>query len=346
MREAGTHRRYNVLTREWVLVSPHRTDRPWQGERVEVAVPNLPRYDPQCYLCPGNVRANGERNPAYEGTHVFDNDFPALSGANDSAARFAAAQGDSGDMRHSLLVEQGESGACRVVCFSPRHDLHLASMDECDIVAVVDCWAAQCEELSRLPYVNAITIFENRGTMMGASNPHPHGQIWAESSFPNELVKETASFDAFGREHESCLLCAYVSLESERSERLVYADEHVLAVVPFWAVWPYELLLVGRAHRGALPALVRAERVSLARAMRDLTARYDRLFGTPFPYSMGFHQRPCDGGTYERWHMHAHYYPPLLRSASVRKYMVGYEMLAQPQRDVTSEQAAQELREA
>ncbi|MBV8148022.1 MAG: UDP-glucose--hexose-1-phosphate uridylyltransferase [Candidatus Eremiobacteraeota bacterium] len=331
-----TLRRYNPLTREWVLVSPHRSDRPWRGERVAVAPARVARYDPECYLCPNNVRANGERNPRYETTYVFDNDFPAIAG--DSVPK--RAQGDT------LLVEQTVGGVCRVLCFSPRHDLHLASMGEGDILAVVDSWASQYDELSRLPFVNAVTIFENRGAMMGASNPHPHGQIWAESSIPNELAKESASFEAYEREHDVCLLCAYLALESERGERIVYADEHALAVVPFWAVWPYEVLLAGRSHRGALVDLLASERASLARAMRDVTARYDRLFGVPFPYSMGFHQRPSDGGSHETWHAHAHYYPPLLRSESVRKYMVGYEMLAQPQRDFTPERAAQELRDA
>jgi UDPglucose--hexose-1-phosphate uridylyltransferase len=333
-----TQRRYNPLTRDWVLVSPHRTERPWQGERAQVATEQVPRYDPHCYLCPGNLRAGGERNPRYETPYVFDNDFPALE---HSAA--ASPQVDAGD---TLFVEQNVSGICRVVCFSPRHDLHLASMAERDVVAVIECWAAQYDELSRLPFVNAVTIFENRGAMMGASNPHPHGQIWAESSIPNELAKECVSLEAYGREHDACLLCAYVALESDRGERVVYADEHVVAVVPFWAAWPYEVLLAGRAHHGTVFDLPPSERVSYARAMHELTARYDHLFGVPFPYSMGFHQRPCDGGTHERWHLHAHYYPPLLRSASVRKYMVGYEMLAQPQRDLTPERAAQALRGA
>jgi UDPglucose--hexose-1-phosphate uridylyltransferase len=340
-----THRRFNPLTREWVLVSPHRADRPWQGEHVAAASPSVPRYDPQCYLCPGNVRAGGKPNPRYASTYVFDNDFPALSGGNDVAeparSRAQHVRDDAG-----LFVEEVVSGVCRVVCFSPRHDLHLAAMEEREVVAVVDCWANQYEELARLPFVNAVTIFENRGAMMGASNPHPHGQIWAESRVPNELAKEIASLEGYGRLHDKCLICSYVAFEAERAERVVYADEHVLAIVPFWAVWPFEVLLAGRDHRGALPELGAGERISLSRALRDVTARYDRLFGVPFPYSMGFHQRPCDGATHERWHLHAHYFPPLLRSATVRKYMVGYEMLAQPQRDLTPEQAAQALRDA
>jgi UDPglucose--hexose-1-phosphate uridylyltransferase len=331
----GSHRRFNPLTREWVLVSPHRADRPWQGEHVTVAPEPIARYDPQCYLCPGNVRANGERNPHYDSTYVFDNDFPALSPDSD---RF-----ESNDL---LFIEQGVSGVCRVVCYSPRHDVHLAAMEEPAIVAVVDRWAGQFEELARLPFVNAVTIFENRGAMMGTSNPHPHGQIWAESTIPNELAKESASLEAYGKEYDACLLCRYVALETQRAERIVYADEHVLAVVPFWAVWPFEILLAGRTHRGSLADLKADERTSLARAMRDVTARYDRLFREAFPYSMGFHQRPCDGSAHDRWHTHAHYYPPLLRSANVRKYMVGYEMLAQPQRDLTPEGAAQALRDA
>jgi UDPglucose--hexose-1-phosphate uridylyltransferase len=343
-------RRFNPLTREWVLVSPHRTDRPWLGERSPApASPALP-YDPTCFLCPGNQRANGARNPRYEATYVFENDYPALT--HESRLPFKGVCPQQSLAAHSGRYAQDEpfvseevQGECRVVCFSPRHDLHLGVMEPRAIEGVVDCWAAQYEELAAKPLVSAVTIFENRGAMMGASNPHPHGQIWAESSIPNELAKETESFFGYRRAREACLLCTYANLERERGERIVYADDRTLAVVPYWATWPFELLVVG-AHCGSLAAYDAGGRASLAAAMRDLVSRYDRLFGIPFPSSMGFHQQPTDGAGHDEWHAHAHYYPPLLRSASVRKYMVGYEMLAQPQRDLTAEHAAQALRDA
>lgn len=331
-------RRFNPLTREWVLVSPHRADRPWLGERSQPATTTPLRYDPACYLCPGNERAGGIRNPQYASQYVFVNDFPALTHDVTSAPRKA--------QRDTFLVSQDVQGECRVVCFSPRHDLHLGSMEERQIAGIVDCWAAQYEELGGLPFVNSVTIFENRGAMMGASNPHPHGQIWAESSIPNELAKESRALHDHQREHDECLLCAYAAFELERQERVLYADDHTVVVVPYWATWPFETMILGRAHRGSLADYDTAERASLARAMKTLITQYDRLFGVPFPYSMGFHQRPCDGEQRAEWHAHAHYYPPLLRSATVRKYMVGYEMLAQPQRDLTAEDAAKHLRDA
>ncbi len=329
------HRRFNPLTREWLLVSPHRTDRPWLGERVEPVAESPLRYDPACYLCPGNVRAAGARNPHYESTYVFDNDYPALL-ANSTEETYE---------RDGMFVARGERGTCRVVCFSPRHDLRIADMPVDEVAGVVDCWAAQYAELAELPYVNAVTAFENRGTMMGASNPHPHGQIWAESSIPTELAKESAGLLAFRDERKICLLCAYAEKEAAGGERVVFADEYAVAVVPFWAVWPFEALVLARAHAGSLCDLDAASRAGLTRAIADLTRRYDRLFDAPFPYSMGFHQRPCDGEPHDEWHAHAHYYPPLLRSAGIRKYSVGYEMLAQQQRDLTPERAAQRLRD-
>lgn len=332
---ASPHRRFNPLTGEWVLVSPHRLQRPWLGETVAPSEQPRPRYDPHCYLCPGNVRASGEHNPRYEQTFTFDNDFSAL----EEDARVERVEDDG------LFVAAAEAGRCRVLCFSPRHDLDIATMSVPAVRAVVDAWAQEYAHLGELPYVNAVTIFENRGATMGASNPHPHGQIWANASIPNEMVKEERAQQSFYDEHGACLLCSYILREEREQERIVFADEHVCVIVPFWATWPFEVLVLPRRHTGSLDDLRSDERDALAGALQALTARYDRLFATPFPYSMGFHQRPTDGAAHERLHLHAHYYPPLLRSATIRKYAVGYEMLAQPQRDLTAEDAARRLRE-
>ena len=329
------HRRFNPLTREWVLVSPHRTARPWQGRREEGEPESLPAYDPACYLCPGNARAGGARNTEYESTFVFDNDYAALLPETPS----------DGFDRGGLLVARGEPGVCRVVCFSPRHDLTVSRMSATDVRKVVDVWAMQYAELGSLPFVNSVQIFENRGALMGASNPHPHCQIWADATVPDEASKESSAFSDYFEEHGSCMLCDYLALEVEAGERVVFQNEHFAAVVPFWAVWPFETLVVGRRHTTGLDELGAAERDGLADVLRRMTARYDKLFGTPFPYTMGFHQRPTDGEAHKEFHAHAHFYPPLLRSATVRKFMVGYEMLAMPQRDITAEAAAARLRE-
>jgi UDPglucose--hexose-1-phosphate uridylyltransferase len=328
------HRRLNPLTGEWIVVSPHRMQRPWQGQVEQPAVDERPAYDPSCYLCPGNERVGGVRNPAYTGTFVFDNDFPGL--LPDVAP--------GGLSRAGLLIAEHEQGLCRVICFSPRHDLTLAGMELADLTRVVDAWAEQYAELGRLPWVRHVQIFENRGAMMGASNPHPHGQIWAQATLPNEPGKELREQGAYLSSHGTCLLCDYVALELSEGTRVVCANEHFVALVPFWAVWPFETMVLPRQHAGALPDLDPQARAGLADILQQLTRRYDQLFQTPFPYSMGFHQRPTDGVSYPEWHLHAHFYPPLLRSATVRKFMVGYEMLGQPQRDLTPERAAEQLR--
>ena len=328
------HRRFNQLTREWILVSPHRTKRPWQGQ-VERLPPEIqPQYDPSCYMCPGNTRATGARNPAYPSTFVFDNDYPAL--LSDTPA---------GSLERSdLLLAQSERGICRVVCFSPRHDLTLARMRQQELREVVDVWVEQYRELASLPFINHVQIFENRGTIMGCSNPHPHGQIWANATLPNEQSKEQGSLDAYRTRHRSCLICDYLKVERESGDRLVAENSHFSVLVPFWAVWPFEVLVISTRHLTGLDELADDERGGLADILRGLTTRYDNLFETSFPYSMGFHQRPTDGQPHHEWHLHAHFYPPLLRSATVRKFMVGYEMLAAPQRDITPEAAAARLR--
>jgi UDPglucose--hexose-1-phosphate uridylyltransferase len=328
------HRRFNPLTREWVLVSPHRTQRPWLGRVERAASPDQPAYDPDCYLCPGNPRAGGKRNPEYLSTFVFDNDYPALlPNASDASM----------DER-GLIVARAEAGICRVVCFSPRHDLTIPRMSPEELRAVVDVWVDQYRSLAEIPWIRHIQIFENRGATMGASNPHPHCQIWANASIPNEPAREQASLHAYRGERNSCLLCDYLQLELALGERLVCQNDAFAAVVPFWAVWPFETLLLSKRHLEAMDQLSEPERDLLGDILRQLTIRYDNLFEIPFPYSMGFHQRPADSQPHPEWHLHAHYYPPLLRSATVQKFMVGYEMLASPQRDITAEAAAARLR--
>jgi UDPglucose--hexose-1-phosphate uridylyltransferase len=329
------HRRFNPLTGDCVLVSPHRAERPWQGQIEATPLEASLAYDPQCYLCPGNARAGGVKNPPYTSTFVFDNDFAALK-PDTAAGQFQEAD---------LLFARSEAGRCRVVCFSPRHDLTLARMSAKDIRAVVDTWCDEYATLAGRPDVRAIQIFENRGAMMGCSNPHPHGQIWANENVPDELAREVATQGDYFQKHRSGLLEDYLRLELEKKERLVCTNEHFAAVVPFWAVWPYETLLISSRKVASLTELSDAERNGLAEILRLVTIRYDNLFEAPFPYTMGFHQQPPDGAAYPGFHLHAHFYPPLLRSATVKKFMVGYEMLAMPQRDITAESAASQLRE-
>jgi UDPglucose--hexose-1-phosphate uridylyltransferase len=328
------HRRYNPLTREWVLVSPRRSERPWQGQIEEAQTPRLPEYDPDCYLCPGNERAGGARNPLYRGTFVFDNDFAALR------PETAAEEYEDG-----ILIAEAEAGICRVVCFSPRHDLTLSAMEAGDLRGVIEAWVDQFRELGAMPAINSVQIFENRGAMMGASNPHPHCQIWAEKSLPNETAQEVNSQRDYRARRRSCLLCDYAATELMKEERVVCQNEDFAVVVPFWAVWPFETLVIGKRHTTGLDQLGDSERDSLGGMLQQLTSAYDRLFEAPFPYTMGLHQRPTDGEDHLECHLHAHFFPPLLRSATVRKFMVGYEMLAMPQRDITAEQAAAHLRE-
>lgn len=328
------HRRYNPLTREWVLVSPHRTKRPWQGQVETPPADERPRYDPQCYLCPGNVRANGEHNPQYESTFVFDNDFAALL-PNTPAGDYSP---------HPLLRAESERGIARVVCFSPRHDLTLSEMQVSDIYSVIKTWINQFNDLSSQPKVGYVQIFENRGAMMGSSNPHPHGQIWATERLPQQVLLEDSAQRDYFTMHGRSLLADYLTVELSEGERIIHQNEHFVVLVPFWAVWPFETMLISRRHCQALPELTESEQHALADALHHITMRYDNLFQVSFPYSMGFHQRPSLSGNWQHWHFHAHFYPPLLRSATVRKFLVGYEMLGTPQRDITPEQAADRLR--
>jgi UDPglucose--hexose-1-phosphate uridylyltransferase len=330
---AEPHRRWDPLRDEWVLVSPGRDARPWQGSVERPSATDRPAYDAGCYLCPGNVRANGERNPAYTDTFVFTNDFAAL---RPSTSEGAWQDGDG------LLRAIGEQGTARVVCFSPRHDLSLGDMETAAVRRVIDVWAEQTAELGRTS--RWVQVFENRGEAMGASNPHPHGQIWAGSALPGEPAKEDASQRAHHDRTGRRLLLDIAAIEAD-GPRVVTASSSWLVVVPFWAVWPFETLIVAREPAPRLTDLSDAARDDLAAILADLVRRYDALFGVPFPYSMGWHGAPFGAdATTDSWQLHAHVYPPLLRSATVRKFMVGYELLAEPQRDLLPEEAADRLR--
>lgn len=330
--ENHAHRRYNPLTGDWVLVSPHRTQRPWQGQVDPAASDQRPDYDPQCYLCPTNTRAGAQRNPPYEAVFVFDNDYPALLPDVVQAPK----------LDHHLLHHEPVQGTCRVICFSSRHDLTLAEMPPASIRSVIDVWVDQVTELGKR--YRWVQVFENKGALMGCSNPHPHGQVWASSFIPTEVKQEDRQQRGYYHDHQTPLLVEYAAVEAQMQERIVAANEHWIAVVPYWATWPFETLLMPRRHVRRLPELTADERDSLAECLKCLLTRYDNLFEIPFPYSMGWHGAPLIDGSAEHWLLHAHFYPPLLRSASVRKFLVGYEMLAEAQRDLTPEQAAERLR--
>jgi UDPglucose--hexose-1-phosphate uridylyltransferase len=330
----GAQRRRNLLTGEWVLVSPHRLLRPWQGETSAPAPAAGPAHDPACYLCPRNPRAGGEVNPDYAGVWIFDNDFPALPPS-------------APDVASDALFEAGPAtGVCRVICYSPDHSRAMSAMSVGEIAAVVDAWAGETAALMARPEIAAVTVFENRGEMMGASNPHPHGQIWATDWTPDALARELPPQRLWRRERGRPLLMEYVERELEAGERIVLANAHWAALVPFWAAWPFETLIVPLRPAETLPELAEGERASLAAALSALTRLYDKVFDAPFPYTLGWHQRPKEMVAGEGFVVHAHVYPPLLRSASVRKFMVGFEMLGSAQRDLTPEAAAARLREA
>ena len=328
------HRRFNLLTGEWILVSPHRSERPWTGQTEPTDLKPAPSYDPDCYLCPTNTRACGIKNPGYTQTYVFDNDFSALIPGN---------QDKPIPQQDSLLLAEPEQGICRVICYSPQHNLNMARMDTVAVTAVIDTWIDEYRRLGADPRINHVQIFENRGRIMGCSNEHPHGQIWANHTVPTIPQKEAEQQKTFYARHDSCLLCSYLERELNEQQRLLFVNDSYAVIVPFWATWPFETLIIPRTHAASISSLTSIQKRDLAEIMIRLGICYDNLFATSFPYSMGIHQQPTDGRDYREWHWHLHYYPPLLRSRSVKKHMVGYELLAMPQRDITPEKAAQLL---
>lgn len=344
-----SHRRYNPLLDQWVLCSPHRLKRPWQGQQEKTSAVQRARYEPDCYLCPGNLRKGGERNPAYRGTFVFENDFAALSpldepnlGSTPSEPRATPSD--------ELFRAEPQRGICRVMCFSPCHDLTVANMSHDELTEVVSVWAQQVSELEQRPGVSYVQVFENKGEVMGCSNPHPHCQIWASENVPEGPRRRAYNQQRYHRQHGRDLLGDYLDRERASGERIVCENELFTALVPFWAVWPFEVSIISRRCVSSLRYLDPEQQAALAELMGRVCRRYDNLFDCSFPYSMGFYGAPkldcaaADDFT-QSFRLHAEYYPPLLRSAAVRKFQVGYEMAADPQRDLTPESAAQRLRD-
>ena len=328
------HRRYNPLTDEWILVSPHRSKRPWQGQNETVSENALPEYDPKCYLCAGNKRSNGIQNEDYSDTYVFENDFAALL---QDEVQDETPQSD-------LFQSKPERGINKVICFSPKHNLTLPEMEVEAIQKIIDTWKTEYIELGSKDFINYVQIFENKGSVMGCSNPHPHGQIWAQSSLPTQVEKTQKSLKKYYEKHQRSLLKDYVEEELQKKERIVSENKHFVVLVPFWATWPYETLIVSKRHFGNIIQMTQEEILAFAEIIKTITVKYDNLFQTSFPYSSGIHQTPTDNKEHPEWHFHMHFYPPLLRSASVKKFMVGYEMMAEAQRDISPEKSATILR--
>ncbi|WP_372920053.1 UDP-glucose--hexose-1-phosphate uridylyltransferase [Salegentibacter sp.] len=328
------HRRYNILTGEWILVSPHRTKRPWQGKTENQNIEKRETYEPTCYLCPGNTRNSGKTNPDYQKPYSFENDFPALLPQNPSQV-----------FEQNLLKAEPESGICKVLCFSPDHSLTLPIMEVEAITEVIKLWKKEFADLGSMENINYVQIFENKGAIMGCSNPHPHGQIWSQKSIPTEVQKKSEHLKAHWQKTKRSLLSDYLNQELKLKERILEETEHFVALIPYWAVWPFEAMIIPKNHYQHIGQLNENEEKDFAKIIKKLTIKYDNLFETSFPYSSGIHQAPTDGKEHPEWHFHMSFYPPLLRSATVKKFMVGYEMFAGPQRDITAEQAAQRLKE-
>ncbi|WP_411032112.1 UDP-glucose--hexose-1-phosphate uridylyltransferase [Spongiimicrobium sp. 3-5] len=330
---SNPHRRFNILTGEWILVSPHRTKRPWQGKTEERNEVPRPHYNPSCYLCPGNERSGGEVNPNYKSPYAFTNDFSALLTHVDQETKI-----------DGLLLARSESGLCRVVCFSPNHSLTLPLMSQGEITDVISLWQQEYKELGALERINHVQIFENKGDIMGCSNAHPHGQIWAQETVPQEVSKKAARFLDYWDKNGKSLLADYLTQELSLDERIILENKNFVALVPYWAIWPYETMIVPRRKIAHIGQLTFDEKKDFAAIIKMLTTRYDNIFETSFPYSAGIHQCPTDGKPHPEWHFHMSFYPPLLRSATIKKFMVGYELFADPQRDITAEQAADTLK--
>ncbi|UMB60433.1 UDP-glucose--hexose-1-phosphate uridylyltransferase [Lutibacter sp. A80] len=329
-----SHKRYNILTGEWVLVSPHRAKRPWQGQKETLNKEVRPAYDESCYLCAGNTRINGEVNPDYKGAFVFTNDFAALQKDSKSFS-----------VNDGLLKAESETGICKVICFSPDHSKSLAEMSTSAIEKVVDTWKYEYELLGKEENINYVQIFENKGSVMGCSNPHPHGQIWSQSSLPNEVFKKDVKQLEYFQKNNTTILEDYVKQELTLKERIIFENDAFVVLVPFWAVWPFEAMILPKKAQKNISCLTKEEGAQFAEAISVLTKAYDKLFDCSFPYSSGIHQAPTNNEDNNHWHWHMSFYPPLLRSATVKKFMVGYEMFGSPQRDITAEIAAQRLRE-
>lgn len=329
-----SHKRLNILTGEWVLVSPHRAKRPWQGQNEAVSNEVRPAHDPNCYLCAGNKRINGETNPNYEDVFVFTNDFAALqTGSKDFT------------IEDGLLTAQSEHGICKVICFSPDHSKSLAEMDPSEIEKVVIAWQREYNALAKNDFIEYVQIFENKGAVMGCSNPHPHGQIWSQSSLPNEIIKKDENQSEYFNKKNRSLLGDYLDQELSKQERIIFENDAFVVLVPFWAVWPYETMIVPKRHQPNILGLKGHETLLFSEAISVLTKVYDKLFNTSFPYSSGIHQAPTNDKDNSHWHWHMSFYPPLLRSATVKKFMVGYEMFGSPQRDITAEIACKKLKQ-
>lgn len=328
-----THKRYNILTGEWVLVSPHRAKRPWQGQEERVTENKRPNYDSNCYLCAGNTRSNGQKNPNYKDVFVFNNDFAALQ---EDSTHFS--------INDNLLQAQSERGICKVVCFSPDHSKSLAQIKVSDIAKVVNVWKNEYLDLGALPNINYVQIFENKGAVMGCSNPHPHGQIWSQETLPNEVVKKDQQQKSHYQTNNRSILSDYLKQELLQQERLVFENDAFAVLIPFWAIWPFETMIIPKRHMQHMAQMTESESLLFAEAISKITKIYDGVFNCSFPYSSGIHQAPTDNENNYHWHWHMSFYPPLLRSATVKKFMVGYEMFGTPQRDITAEKAAALLR--